>query len=201
MTANQFIILATRRIAFLKRFPKFARILPRMNQSVSSLFEICKLFVLTMLLNLFRKLLYTFRCCMPLNIAGRCIVYNGIRLLLLIYPLISSFFFLPNVQTLRGFVTLFSRTMGPRRLKLGTHVDSGQMYCVYKKQASAAYSSFYFFIFFLSNFQTLKLDAHVDSGWMYRVYRNMAAAAYLSFFHFSFAPHSSHELWDQEDWN
>ena len=46
--------------------------------------------------------------------------------------------------------------MRPRRLKLGSHVDSGQMYCVYRNQAAAAYSSLYFFIFFLSNFQTLK---------------------------------------------
>ena len=83
-------------------------------------------------------------------------------------------------------------------LKLGTHVDSGQMYCVYQNQAAAAYSSLYFFSF-LSNFQTLKifvalfsgtvrpiklkLDTHVDNGWMYRVHRvhrYQAAASYLS---------------------
>ena len=84
--------------------------------------------------------------------------------------------------------------MRPRRLKLGTHVDSGQMYHVYWNQAAAAYSSLYFFIFFLSNFQTLKffvtllsgavrprrlkLGTHVDSWWMYGVYQNQAAAAY-----------------------
>ena len=80
------------------------------------------------------------------------------------------------------FVTFFSGTVRPRRLKLGTHVDSGQMYRVYRNQAAAAaYSSLYFFIFlFLSNFQTLiffvilflgtvrprrlKLGTHVDSG-------------------------------------
>ena len=75
-------------------------------------------------------------------IVGRCIVYTGIRLLLLICPFISSFFFLFNFQTLKSFVTLFSRTVRPRRLKLGTHVDSGQMYRVYRNQAAAAYSSF-----------------------------------------------------------
>ena len=84
--------------------------------------------------------------------AGRCIVYTGIRLLLLICLFISSFFFLSNIQTLKFFVTLFSRTVRPRRLKLGTHVDSGQMYHVYRNQAAAAYSSLYLFIF-LSNFQ------------------------------------------------
>ena len=93
-------------------------------------------------------------------IVGWCIVFTGIRLLLLISPIVSSFFFLSNFQTLKFFVTLFSRTVRPRRLKLGTHVDSGQMYHVYQNQAAAAYWSPYFFIFFLSNFQTLKIFAH-----------------------------------------
>ena len=124
---------------------------------------------------------------------------TGIRLLLLIRPFISSFFFLflSNFQTLKYFVTLFSGTVRPGRLILGTHVDSGQMYCVNRDQAAAAaYSSLYFFSFFLSNFQTLKsfvalfsgsvspiklkLDRHVDSGQIYRVYCNRAVASYLS---------------------
>ena len=138
-------------------------------------------------------------------IVGRCIVYTGIRLLL-ICPFISSFFFLSNFQTLKFFVTLFSRTVRPRRLKLGTHVDSGQMYCVYWNQAAAAYWSPYFFIFFLSNFQTLnffctllsgtvrprrlKLGTHLDSGWMYGIYQKQAAAAY-SFLYFFFLQYSN----------
>ena len=65
----------------------------------------------------------------------------------LICPFISSFFFLSNYQTLKVFVTFFSGTVRSRRLKLGTHVDSGQMYRVYWSQAAAAYSSLYFFIF------------------------------------------------------
>ena len=97
---------------------------------------------------------------------------------------------------LKFFVTLFSVTVRPRRLKLDTHVDSGQMYRVYRNQAAAAYSSLYSF-FFLSNFQTLKffvtlfsgtvrprrlkLGTNLDSGQIYRVYRNQAAAAYLLF--------------------
>ena len=91
--------------------------------------------------------------------------------------------------------------MRPRRLKLGTHVDNGWMYVVYQHQASAAYSSLYFFVF-LSNFQTLKffitlfpgtmrprrlkLGTHVDSGQMYRVYWKQAAAAYSSLYCFIF---------------
>ena len=91
------------------------------------------------------------------------------------------------------FVTFFSVTVRPRRLKLGTHVENGWMYCVYQNQAAAAYLSLYFFsFFFLSNFQALKvfitifsgtvrprrlkLGTHVNSGWIYRVYRNQAAA-------------------------
>ena len=121
-------------------------------------------------------------------------------LLLLIRPFISSFFFLSNFQTLKFFVTPFSRTVRLRRLKLGTHVDSGQMYRVYGIQAVAVYSSLYFFIFFLTNFQTLKffvtllsgtvrprrlkLGTHVDSGWMYGVYQNQASATYLSLYFF-----------------
>ena len=60
------------------------------------------------------------------------------------------------------------------------------MYHVYRNEAAAAYSSLYFFIFFLASFQTLKffvtllsgtvrprrlkLGTHVDSGWMFLVY-------------------------------
>ena len=40
-------------------------------------------------------------------IVGRCIVYTGIRLLLLICPFISSFFFLSNFQTLKFFCHIF----------------------------------------------------------------------------------------------
>ena len=141
---------------------------------------------------------------------GGCIVYTWIRLLLLIHPSVSSFFFLSNFQTLKIFVSLFSGTVRPRRLKLGRHLDNGWMCRVYRNQAAAAYSSLYFFFFFLSNFQTLnifvtffsgtvrprrlKLCTHVDNEWMYSVYQNQAAAAYLSFyfFHFSFSPVFKH---------
>ena len=39
-----------------------------------------------------------------------------------------SFFFLSNFQTLKIFVKLFSGTVRPRRMKIGTHVDNGWMY-------------------------------------------------------------------------
>ena len=109
-------------------------------------------------------------------------------------------FFLLSLQfsNIDFFVTLFSGTVRPRRLKLSTHMDSGQMYRVYWNQAAAAYSSLYFSFFFLSNFQTLiffvtlfsgtvgprrlKLVTHVDNGWMYHVYQNHAAALIRPFF-------------------
>ena len=133
---------------------------------------------------------------------GGCIVYTGIRLLLLICPFISSFFFLSNFQTLTFFVTLFSGTVRPRRLKLGTHLDSGQMYRVYWNQAAALICPSISSFFFLSNFQTLKFfvtlfsgtvrpkifkrGTLVDSGWIYRVYQNWVAATYLSLYFFIF---------------
>ena len=86
---------------------------------------------------------------------------------------------------MKMFRPLFSGTVRPCRLKFGTHVDSGQMYCVYWNQAAASYLFLYFFFFSPSNFQTLKifitlfsrtvrprrlkLGTHVNNGWMYRV--------------------------------
>ena len=133
---------------------------------------------------------------------GRCIMFTRMRLLLRIHPFICSFFFLSNFQPWIFFVTLFSGTVRPRKLKLGTHVDSGQMYHVYQNQAAAAYSTLYFFIFLFLQFSTLKffitlfsgtvrprrlkLDTHIDSGHMYLLYWNQAATAYsfLCFFNF-----------------
>ena len=86
--------------------------------------------------------------------------------------------------------------MRPRRLKIGTLVDSGQMYHVYQIQAAAAYSSLYVYIFPSLQFpnikivvtlfsgtvrvRRLKLGTNVDSGLMYRLYWNQASAAYSS---------------------
>ena len=91
---------------------------------------------------------------------GRCIMYTGIRLLLLICPFISSFFFISNYQTLKIFLTFFSGTVRSRRLKLGTHVDSGQMYHVYRNQAAAAYSPHCFFLFLSLQFSNIKIFRH-----------------------------------------
>ena len=80
------------------------------------------------------------------------------------YSSLYFFIFLSNFQTLRFFVTLFSGTVRPRRLKLATHVDSGQMYLVYRNQAAAAYSSLYFFIFLPLQFSNIKIFVTLFSG-------------------------------------
>ena len=68
-----------------------------------------------------------------------------------ISPTFDLYFHLSlQFSTLKFFVTLFSGTVRSRRLKFGTHLDSGQVYHVYQNQDAAAYSSLYFF--FLSNF-------------------------------------------------
>ena len=91
---------------------------------------------------------------------GGWIVYTGIRLLLLIRPFLSSFFFLSNFQTLQIFVTLFSGTVRPRRLKLGAHVDNGWMYCVYRNQVLLLFHFVYFFIFLSLQFLNIELFHH-----------------------------------------
>ena len=57
------------------------------------------------------------------------------------------------------FVVLFSGTLGPTKLNLGTHVDNG--YRVYQNQAAAAYSSLYFFIFLSLHFSYIKHFRHI----------------------------------------
>ena len=87
-------------------------------------------------------------------------MYTGIRLLLPIHFFLFLHFSFSNFQTLNFFITLFSGTVRPRRLKLGTHMDSGQMYLVYRNQAAALIHPFISLFFFLSNFQTLKCFCH-----------------------------------------
>ena len=87
-------------------------------------------------------------------------MYTGIRLLLLIHSFISSFFFLSNFKTLKVFLALFSGTVRPRRLKLGTHVDSGQMYLVYGNQAAAFIHPFISSFFFSLQFSNIKNFRH-----------------------------------------
>ena len=52
------------------------------------------------------------------------------------------------------FVTIFSGTVRPRRLKLGTHMGSGQLYHVYWNQVAVVCLSIYLFILLSCQFLT-----------------------------------------------
>ena len=94
---------------------------------------------------------------------SRCIVYTGIRLLLLLLLLLSHPFFIffsLQFSKIKNFRNIFLRNLKPRRLKLGTHVDSGQMYRVYRNQTAATYSSLCFFIFLSLQFSNIKNFRH-----------------------------------------
>ena len=98
---------------------------------------------------------------------GRCIVYTRIRLLLLIHPFISSFFFLSNFQTLNFFVTLLSGTV--RKVEMGQWVDVS---CI-PESCYCPYSSLCNFVTLFSGTvrpRRLKLGTHMDNGGMYCVY-------------------------------
>ena len=58
------------------------------------------------------------------------------------------------------FITLFSGTLRPTKLKLSTHVVSGWMYRVCQNQAFAAYSSLHFFVFLSLQFSNIKIFCH-----------------------------------------
>ena len=135
---------------------------------------------------------------------GRCIVYTGIRLLVFIRPFLH-FSFSPNFQTLKFFVTLFSGTVRPRRLKLGTHVDSGQMYHVYQNQPAVAYSFLFSFspvfkhLIFLSHFSQKLCDLEVETWHTRAVGRcivftgiRLLLLIHAFIFHFSLSPISKH---------
>ena len=133
---------------------------------------------------------------------GSCIVSYGIRLLLLIRPFISSFFFLTNFQALKFFVTHFLGTVRPRRLKRYIRGQWADVSCIPESGCCCLFVPLFRYVSFsLSNFQALnvfftlfsgtvrprilKPGTHVDIGRMYRVYRNQAAA-YLSLYFFIF---------------
>ena len=62
----------------------------------------------------------------------------------------SSFlyFFFFQYSNIKVFVTLFSGTVRPRKLKLGAHMDSRWLYRVYQNQAAAAAYLFLFVFHF-----------------------------------------------------
>ena len=83
-------------------------------------------------------------------------MWKRTRFLILILPIISSFFFLSNFQISKKIISLFSGTGRPTKLKLGPHMDSRLMYHVYLNQAAGAYLFLYFFNFLSLRFQNIK---------------------------------------------
>ena len=73
-------------------------------------------------------------------------------------PLFVHFFIFLSLQfsNIIFFVTLLSRTVRPRRLKLYTHVDNWWMYGVYRNQTAALIHPFNSSFFFLYNFHPLQ---------------------------------------------
>ena len=111
------------------------------------------------------------------------------------YSSLYFFIFLSlQFSNIKHFVAFFSGTRRHTKLELGTHMDNGCTYRVYRNQAVASYSSLLFLDFassrsFNKSFVTLfsgtvrpsrlKVDTHVDNGW---TYKNQAVAAYLSLY-------------------
>ena len=131
------------------------------------------------------------KLCTNINSSG-CIVYSETRLLLLIHPFSSSFFFLSNFQTLKIVFAHFTGTVRPRKLILGTHVDNGWVYCVSRSGCCCLFVPLFLyfssspifkhFCTFRMNLRPtkLKLCTHMNNGWIYCAYQNQIAAAYLS---------------------
>ena len=102
------------------------------------------------------------------------------------------YFFFLQYSNIKVFVTRFSGTVRPRKLKFGAHINNGWMYRVYQNQAATAAYLFLFFFTFLSlQFSNIKMFfvtpfsgtvrprrlkryTHVEIGWMNRVYRKFS---------------------------
>ena len=85
--------------------------------------------------------------------------YSSLYFIIFLFLQFSSIIF---------FVTLFSGTLRPKRLKFGTRVEGGQMYRVYWNQAAALIHPF--ISSFFSNFQAFL--AHLSrrlTRWAYRI--------------------------------
>ena len=92
-----------------------------------------------------------------------CFMWKRTSFLLLILPLISSFFFLSSYQISKDFIFLFSGTERHTKLKLGPHMDSRLIYHVYLNQASSIYLVLCFFRFLSLKFQNIFQNINVLS--------------------------------------
>ena len=122
-------------------------------------------------------------------------MYTRIRLLLLIHLIISSFFFLPNIQYWNFWSHFPLELWGLEDWNLVHTWTVGR--CIRLLLLIHPFISF----FFLSNFQHWNFSSHfsrelwgledwklvhTDSGQMYHVYQNQAATAYSSLYLFNF---------------
>ena len=98
---------------------------------------------------------FWYKCC-----ESCCFICKRTRFLLLILPLISSFFFLSNFQIYRRSICLFSGTERHTKLKLGPHMDSRLMYHVYLNQTAGVCLFLHFFNFLSLKFQNIKFLSH-----------------------------------------
>ena len=80
----------------------------------------------------------------------------------------SSFYFFIflylQFSNIKYFVTLFSRTVRPRWLKLSTLMDKGEVYRVYQNRAAAVCLSLNFFIFLSLQFSNINIFGTLFSG-------------------------------------
>ena len=131
-----------------------------------------------------------------------------------------------DLSNIRIFVTFFSGTVRPRRLKLGTHVGSGQMYHVYWNHMLLLIRPFVFSFSFLSSIQHWNFSSHFSrefwglEGWhlvhawtvgrcimctrirlLLLIHPFISSFFFLSNFqHWNFSSLFSQELWGPEDW-
>ena len=105
-----------------------------------------------------------------------------------------NFFIFLSLQfsNIKKFISLFSGTERPTKLKLGPHMDSRLMYHMYLNQAAGAYLFLYFFNFLSLEFQNIKFFVtffckayNMGSGLIYCVHQIQAARIYL-FLYFSY---------------
>ena len=136
-------------------------------------------------------------------------VYQDV-LIVLIRSFISSFVFLPSFEILQSFVTLFSGTVRPTKLKIDTHVNNGWMHRVYRNQTAVAYSSLPFFFLFLhfpniKNFRhtflktsrptKLKRDTHMNNGYIVYTGTRLLLLSVPFFFFLCFIPILKHVIY------
>ena len=153
---------------------------------------------------------------------GGCIMYTGIRLLLLICPFISSFFFVSNFQTLQIFVTLW----GLEGWNMVNTWTIGRC-IVYTRIRLLLIHPIIFFIFLSLQFSNIKIFRHtflrnceaykIETWYVHGQWADVwcllesGCCLFIPLFlnfsfcpifkHYKFSSHFSQKLWGLEGWN